>query len=132
MSESVDGMQYKVIFLGKLDGLNQYIEACRKSKYGGNTMKQAAQGKLEFAINAQLPGVRISRPVIIHYRYFEQRANRDADNIAGFAHKVFQDALVACKVLPNDNQKYVRGFTDSFGRDRENPRIEIRIEEIEE
>ena len=61
------------------------------------------------------------------YRFFEPNARRDLDNIAGYAHKVFQDALVKNDILENDGQRQVIGFFDFFGIDKKNPRVEVWI-----
>lgn len=53
------------------------------------------------------------------------------DNISSFGRKVIQDALVKAGVLRNDGWKEIRGFSDRFAVDAENPRIEVEIEETE-
>ena len=67
----------------------------------------------------------------LHYHFYEPNKRRDLDNISAFAHKVIQDALVKCKVLNNDGWKEITGYTDSFSCDKENPRIEVVLEEVE-
>ena len=47
-----------------------------------------------------------------------------------FAKKFVQDALVKAKVIQNDSQKWVVGFTDDFGVDQKNPRVEVEIMEV--
>jgi Holliday junction resolvase RusA-like endonuclease len=68
-------------------------------------------------------------PVKLHFRFYEPNRKRDLDNISGFAHKVIQDALVSCGVLGGDGWKYITGYTDEFFVDKQNPRIEVEIEE---
>lgn len=53
----------------------------------------------------------------------------DLDNISGYYHKVFQDALVDQKIIPNDNPSYIVGYKDTFLLDRLRPRTEIVIRE---
>jgi hypothetical protein len=54
---------------------------------------------------------------------------RDLGNIA-FIDKPFCDALQQCKVLANDNRQYIKKLTFIDGEiDKENPRIEIYIED---
>lgn len=74
-------------------------------------------------------GVHIRNPVIIHYEWYEPNRKRDLDNIAGFGHKVIQDALVECGVLENDGWKEVIGFTDTFYVAR-TPKIVVELEEV--
>ena len=51
--------------------------------------------------------------------------------MSSFGRKVIQDALVKCGVLKDDGWDYVIGFTDQFFCDRNEPRIEVLIEERE-
>ena len=60
--------------------------------------------------------------------WYEKNRKRDPDNIC-FAKKFILDAMVKNHVLPNDSQKYIKGFRDLFYIDKDNPRIEIFIEE---
>lgn len=78
----------------------------------------------------QAPAGDISRPVFIRYAYYEPNKRRDLDNISGYFHKVFQDALVHNGVITDDGWNYVTGFSDSFYVLAKNPRIEIEIEEV--
>jgi Holliday junction resolvase RusA-like endonuclease len=43
---------------------------------------------------------------------------------------VIQDALVKAKVLKNDGWKEITGFQDNFFVDKDNPRIEVEIQEV--
>lgn len=61
----------------------------------------------------------------------EKNKRRDLDNISSFGRKVIQDALVNCHVLKNDGWEQICGFSDEFRIDAENPRIEVRILEVE-
>ena len=81
-------------------------------------------------ICSHLPKVRFKKPVIIAYHFFEPNSKRDKDNIAGYFHKIFQDALIQAGIIENDGWKYIKGFSDDFDVDKANPRIEIEIREI--
>lgn len=120
---------HTLVIYGRLDGLNEFIEAQRTNKYKGAELKKANQRIVELAIRRQLH-IAIDRPVRLHYTWYERNAKRDLDNVSGLGHKVIQDALVACGVLADDSPKYVKGYTDEFKIDRNNPRIEVEIEEI--
>lgn len=82
------------------------------------------------AIYEQLGRLRITKPVYIRYHWIEPNKKRDLDNISSFGRKVIQDALVKTKVLQNDGWANIVGFCDSFSVDKNNPRIEIEIEEV--
>ena len=124
-------MECRLVVPGKLDNLNDYTAACRRNAYAGAKMKAANERIVIIAIRQQLKKVRISKPVIMEYTWIEPNMRRDLDNISSFGRKVIQDALVQTGVLKNDGWKEIKGFSDSFRIDRKNPRIEVRIKEID-
>lgn len=124
-------MEYKLVIPERLPNLNDYTAANRMNPYVGARMKKNAQRLCEAAVRLHLGHIRIDKPVIIHYTFYELDRRRDHDNVSAFAHKVIQDALVTCKVLKDDGWKEVLGDTNKFYVDRNNPRIEVIIEEIE-
>ena len=56
---------------------------------------------------------KFQHPVSIHFHWVEKNQKRDIDNIA-FAKKFILDALVKLGKLKDDNQQYVKSFTDTF------------------
>ena len=124
-------MKYKLTIPGRFPSMNQFIEANRTHKQKGNQMKQKAQNDISFYILDQFKRLRINKPIYIKYRFYEPNKKRDLDNISGFFHKVFQDALVGCRIIMNDSWYYIIGFSDEFYVDNANPRIEIEIIEKE-
>lgn len=100
----------RVTIRGKLPTCNEYILACRTNRYAGSKMKQETEqlilwqlGKLE----------QITAPVIIHFTWHEKTRRRDKDNVA-FAKKFILDAMQKSGKLPNDNNRYIAGFSDAF------------------
>lgn len=95
----------------KLPSLNEIISANRANKYAGAEKKK----QIETAIMWYLKLVRekITEPVTIHFTWYEKNQKRDKDNVAS-AKKFVLDALQKSGILPNDNNKYIAGFTDSF------------------
>lgn len=120
----------KFVIKGALPGLNEYIAAERSNRFAASTMKKQVQHTISLVCRAQHPKAHFTRPVVMHYTWYEKDLRRDCDNIA-FAKKFIQDAFVKAGILIDDSRKYVRGFTDSFGVDRKNPRVEIEMEEVE-
>lgn len=120
-------MKAKLVILGRLPGLNEYIAAERSNRHAAAQMKREAQQGVEWAVRAQLRGVHFTQPVWMHYRWFEPDRRRDKDNVSAFGRKVIQDALVSAKVLKNDNWACIDGFSDEFCVDRKRPRIEVEI-----
>lgn len=124
-------MNYKIVIPGTFPSLNEYLHQCNRHPIEGNRCKQESQFAIEMIARSTMCGIKMNEPVKIHYTYYEPNEKRDLDNVSGFFHKVFQDALVKGKVLQNDGWKNIKGFTDTFHCDRENPRIEVELEEVE-
>lgn len=124
-------MKYVLTIPGKLHNLNDYISAERSNRYVGAQMKKADQNIIVHYAKKQLKGVSIERPVFMEYTWYEANRQRDKDNISSFGRKVIQDSLVRARVLRGDGWNYIEGFSDRFEVDRENPRIEILIREVE-
>lgn len=124
-------MEYLLTIPGKLDGLNDYIAAERANRHKGAKMKADNGNIVAAAIRQCLMGVMIENPVFMEYLWVEPNKRRDKDNISSLGRKVIQDALVDTGVLKDDGWKYVVGFSDRFDVDKNNPRIEVLIREVE-
>lgn len=131
-------MEYKFTFYGVLPNLNDYLQGERipirkngKFTTKGNVMKQENQRKIIKIIRNDLLGLHIQKPIEIEYKFYEENRRRDLDNISAFAHKVIQDALVKAGTIENDGWKHIKGFSDEFYVDSENPRIEITLKEVD-
>lgn len=122
---------YKVTVLGKFPSLNDLIAATNMHKHRGNQLKQKSQNEISYYILEQLRRVRIDKPVFIKYRFYEPNKKRDLDNIASYFMKVFQDSLVCCRIIPNDNWYHIVGFSNEFFVDNRQPRIEVELVEME-
>ena len=120
---------HKLIIPGTLPGLNEYIDANRLKKYAGAAMKRQAEAAVMAAIKRQMRGLKLTRPVVLHYTWVEKDRRRDHDNVA-FAQKFVQDALVHAGVLKNDGWAQVEGFTHAFRVDSKHPRVEVEVEEV--
>ena len=119
-------MKQTFVIHGRLPGMNEYTSSQRNNKYSGAGMKKKAQNTAEVYIRyARLKP--IDRPTYIQYTFYEPNKRRDKDNIAGFAHKVIQDALVATRILKDDGWDYITGFSDDFKIDKKEPRIEVTL-----
>ena len=122
----------------KLPSLNEYIKAervrinARSGKFltKGSVLKKEWQGYISLFIRRDLRGIKIEKPVIVHYHYYEADKRRDLGNIHAPCQKFTEDALQDCKVLANDNQKCIVGFTATFDIDKDNPRVVVSLEEV--
>ena len=119
-------MTQKFTIHDRLPGMNEYTANQRANKFGGNLMKRTAQKAVEWEIRAAKVKP-VKPPVTIIYTFYEPNKRRDKDNIAGFAHKVVQDALVACGVIKDDGWDYITGFEDHFEIDRKHPHIDVEL-----
>lgn len=121
------GKLLKINIPDKLPGLNEYIDACRRNRHAGANFKQRDQDYVAWWIRQEIKGYKIKVPVSMVYRWYEKDRRRDLDNISSYGRKVIQDALVQCKILPDDGWKYITGFKDEFYVDRKYPRIEVEL-----
>ena len=119
----------KLIIKGQLPGLNEYISAERRNRYAAAKMKRDDMDIVLWSAKASLRGWKASGRVRMHYKWYEPNRKRDMDNVSSWGRKVIQDALVEGGYLPNDGWKWIAGFSDDFYVDKDNPRIEVDIEE---
>ena len=117
----------KIVIQGRLAGLNEYIDATRRNKYLGATMKRIEQAK----VGKCIPSASSTFLNAVHIRFcwYEKDKRRDIDNIS-FAKKFILDALVDAGVLKNDTQRWVVSCQDQVFPDAKNPRIEVTITDI--
>ena len=121
-------MKYKFVIDTRLPGLNEYTKLNRMNRYAANKMKANNQEYISVCIKNTLGRLKIEDPIIAHFTWIEENKRRDLDNIA-FAKKFIFDALVNSGVLPNDNWRYVKGWTDKFEYSNKT-RVLVEIEEI--
>lgn len=110
----------------KLPGLNEYILDCRRNPHAGAQTKRIAQELCMWCAKQQCR-VKFKQPVRIHYVFFEPDRRRDKSNVAAFAVKVIEDALVKLQIIRDDGWKYIENYTQSFKIDKEHPHIEVYI-----
>jgi len=133
-------MTHKFVIEGQMPNLNDFIRAERtqfRSRTGkfltkGATMKKEYQHNATISIRRDLKRLKVEKPVLLKYTFYEPNKKRDHDNVASFAMKVIQDALVECGTLKNDGWKEIVGFECNFEVDAKNPRIEVEIIEKED
>lgn len=132
-------MTQLLVIPGELPSLNQVIASSkqrRKSK--GKWVPGAPYAELKrihtmsvwaLARAAKLKPVK--RPVILHFLWVRDDKRTDPDNVSGGGRKSVLDGLVEAGVLPRDSWQWIKGFTDEFAVDRDNPRTEVWIVEAE-
>ena len=121
-------MQYSFTINGRLKGLNELIDANRRSLKIGAKLKREEQQKVYWYIKQQLQKVKIGEDEVIDIdiTWYEENIKRDKDNIAS-GKKYILDAMQEAELIANDNWRHIRGIKDTFVLDRKNPRIVVNI-----
>lgn len=103
-------MRQTLTINGELAKLNEHDNANRTNRFGGASLKKHMTEKVASQCGPLKP---ISEPVVLGFEW-HYSSRHDFDNIA-FAKKYILDGMVHSGKLPNDNQKWVYGFTgDTF------------------
>lgn len=118
-------MNTTVTIRGRLPALNEYTDACRKNRYEAAKMKRDAEELIIWQIKRMKP---IKSPVIINLTWIEANRRRDPDNVR-FAVKFILDAFQKAKKIPNDNSKYIIGFSDRYDYSTGDYGVIIEIQE---
>lgn len=96
----------------RLPSLNDFIGAMNRNRFIGNKMKREYTELVSTYAKANRLG-HFTEPITLEFQYTEPNNKRDGDNIV-FAKKFILDGLVEAGVLTDDNQKWVKGFSDSW------------------
>ena len=122
-------MVYKVTIPYKFPSLNNYTLACRGNRYSGAKMKKDVQKSIANCLK-KLP--EFKHPIRIDFLWEEANMRRDPDNCC-FAKKFILDSLVTLGKIPNDNMKYIKGFSDSFAISKNKEyKVTLTITEVEQ
>lgn len=119
----------KLIIQGRLPSLNEYTLKCRYNRFAGAKMKKDAQEKVCIAIRGSKLKIIKNYPISLNFTWYEPNKKRDIDNVI-FGEKFVLDALVEMGILINDSQKYVTQVSHEVKTDKENPRIEVELNEV--
>lgn len=93
--------------------MNDYIKKLNSNRHAGNKLKQEIENGIIWELKRQ--GIRetVTQPVKVKLTWYEHTRRRDKDNVRT-AVKFILDALQKAGTLPNDNNKYITGFTDEY------------------
>lgn len=114
---------------GRLPGFNEIIDAAklRKRNYQAySVMKDRHTTKIAW-LAKKMPKY---EKVALVITWYEPNQKRDPDNIMA-GQKFILDGLVQAGVIPNDNQRHIHGILHKFGVDKDNPRIEVEIIDLD-
>ena len=115
---------------GKIREFNLNLNAYRNAYF--RTLNESKH-KYKELIEDQLKDKPKYKRVAIVYKVFKGDARRyDIGNIISIHQKYFEDALVECGKLPDDKASNIPMvlYTDG-GIDRDNPRVEIKVYDID-
>ena len=113
---------------GRLSGANEAFKESNRHFAIGNRLKHAETRRCaEAAIAGGVP--KIQKPILMHFHWFEPNQRRDIDNVR-YGAKYIMDGLRECGRLPNDGWAWVKGMSDTFSLDRDNPRVEVTITDV--
>ena len=136
-------MQYKVTISKTnktfpIKGLNELLKAEThtwdariKKIVVSNKVKADNDTICRIAIQKCLRGVKIDKPIICHFYVYAKDKMHDRGNINSALEKSFMDALQQKSIIKNDTFDLVYDSTFHTELCRENPRIEVIIEEVE-
>lgn len=121
-----------------IKGLNELLKAethtwdARIKKIVVSNKVKADNDKIcRLAIQRDLHGVKIDKPIRCHYYIFVKDKMHDRGNVYASLEKSFLDALQQKKVIKNDGFDDVLDSVFRTELCRDNPRIEVIIEESE-
>jgi Holliday junction resolvase RusA-like endonuclease len=120
-------MQFEIP--GRLPGTNEIIDAAKKKarNYKEYAVMKAEYTELVAWLAKKLPKY---NKINLTITWYEPDNRRDPDNIMG-GQKFIMDGLVRAGIIKDDSRKYVKSITHHFETDRNNPRVEVEIEEVE-
>ena len=114
-----------------MPGLNQYLAECARNPHAGAKIKRDNMLLACNSIRRYLKKWKATKPVIVHFHYYQKDKRMDKDNIDSFCRKCVFDALQKCGVIQNDGWGEIENYTHDFFVDSKNPRIIIYLEEVD-
>lgn len=127
-------MQYKVtaplvVPISKKKNYSINLNMYRNAHYLVNN-----KAKIQYALEMEpqlLALPEFNKITIEYFLYPKTHRDLDVTNLGSIQSKFFDDALVGCGKIKDDNYHYIPSETVTFGEvDKENPRVEIVITEV--
>lgn len=106
-------------------GMNWYGTAHYRAR---NKVKQDFHNMIDKNLSKDY---KLNSPLRTHYKVYYKNKLSDAPNIVAVIDKFLMDALQESGVIEQDNvQHYTQSSWEVIKQDRDNPRIEVEIEEV--
>lgn len=122
-------MGQRLIVHGQLPGRNEWIKADRRHWAAGGKLKKQATELV--AWEAAIQHIKPVEKCHITIQCFEPDMRRDSDNVQTGAVKPILDGLKMAGIIKDDSRKYVRVTMLPVELDKNNPRVEVWIEDID-
>lgn len=130
-------MKYHVTVKGFKSGLNELL-SCKIYDYRTKKYRNPVKNRNDaicakfIRLSKELRGIHFEKQVVMHYSFYCENKMHDRMNVASAFIKSFEDALQKCNILKDDTWDLVGTPTLEFAIDKQNPRVEVIIEEVEE
>ncbi len=118
---------HKIIIPGELPGLNKIIDKSKQHWASYSKMKKKYTNKAAWIATS---GLHKMNKIDLHFIWYCKNRRKDKDNIL-VGQKFIIDGLVEAGVIENDGWKQIGKIEHSFEVDKENPRVEVKIKEVE-
>lgn len=118
--------QTTIVIPGELPDLNTIIDESKKHWASYSTMKKENTEMVAWLAKGKGKFKKINLEII----WYCKNKRKDKDNIS-VGQKFILDGLVQAGVIENDGWKQIGDIKHRFKIDKNNPRVEVRIKEVE-
>ena len=123
-------MKQKLIIKGELAAANEITNKNRVNKYAGAKLKRNNTDLIYYECLAQKLKP-FNNQIDLDITFHCKNKRKDKDNILSGAIKVILDGMIKAGIIVNDGWKEIGKFNFEFAVDKDNPRIEIEMREVE-
>ena len=117
----------KITIGGELPDLNTIIDKSKKHWAAYSKMKKTHTNRVAWVAKSELEPM---KKIDLHFKWYCKNRRKDKDNII-VGQKFIIDGLVEAGILENDGWKQIGDIKHSFEVDKEEPRVEVEIKEVD-
>lgn len=125
-------MTYKIVIPGELPDLNTIIAESKRGRgkwQPYNEMKQEHTNIVAWIAKSEIK--KKLKKIDLEITWICKNRRKDKDNIMAGGLKMILDGLVVAGVIKNDGWSEIGSINNHFEVDKDNPRIEVEIREVE-
>lgn len=104
----------KLVWHGRLPGLNEMVNANRTCWQIGAKIKKSDQEELAMVFRSQAKGKKMEAHATAYIRFYEKDKRRDDDNVIGGGCKLVMDALTKAGIIQDDSPKWLHVRPERF------------------